>query len=130
MPGPIFSNDNLRAAILNTPPAETDTQQRTAQPPATGIGIAPYLALGAGSGIDLATTLAALHSGAGREANPLLSHGGDAGLVLGKAASTAGLMLAMHALANHGHPTAAKAIGYIGGAGLGGIAAHNASIGS
>jgi hypothetical protein len=50
--------------------------------PAAAQSLGPSLALLAGSGADLATTLHALHTIPGaREGNPLLSHGGDAGFI-------------------------------------------------
>lgn len=123
---PIFSPDALRAAV----------QQRLAEPDApdpnavplkaqTGIGIAPYAALAGGSILDGASTIAALRRPGTYEANPFLSAGGTAGMVAVKAASTAAVVWAMRRLAAQGHPTAAKIIGYGGGAGYGALAAHN-----
>lgn len=90
----------------------------------SGIGIAPYAAMAGGSAFDLGTTVDALQRPGTREANPLLSHGGTAGLVATKAATTAALLWAMHELAK-AHPTAAKVMGYVGGGTLTGLGLHN-----
>lgn len=97
-------------------------------PPRHGIGIAPYAALIGGNGADLATTLRALTSGAGHEANPLMSTS-PVGITAQKAAGTAGLALLMHELAQRGHPKIAKAIGYLDGGAMAGLALHNAHVG-
>ncbi len=127
MPEP-FSADALRALAeaMAQPPQTQDTASRTADPHA--IGPWPYLAMGTGSGADLLTSLAAIRGGA-RELNPLLAHGGVAGHVAVKAGGTAAIMALMRYLAEHGHPTLAKGIGYGGGAGFGALPAHNATVG-
>ncbi len=86
---------------------------------------APTAALVAGSTLDLATSVRALQQPNTREANPFLAHGGTAGLVAGKVATTAGLVWVMHRLATSGHATAAKVIGFGGGALLTSIAIRN-----
>jgi hypothetical protein len=96
---------------------------------AQSIGAAPYVALTLGSSIDLATTLSGIHSGRAQEGNPLLSHGGTPGLVGVKSASTLGLALAMRHFAKHGHPRAAKVIGYTVGIVLAGVGYRNAQVG-
>jgi len=96
--------------------------------PAAAQSLGPSLALLAGSGADLATTLHALHTIPGaREGNPLLSHGGDAGFILTKAGTTLALVAAVHRLAT-GHPMLARVIGYGGGVALAGVAWHNATL--
>jgi len=92
------------------------------------LGLAPYAAVLAGSALDLHTTLAALSSGLGQEGNPLLSHGGTPGLVAVKSASTVGMLL-MVRLVGKTHPKAARVLGYAVGAGLSGLALHNARVG-
>jgi len=93
------------------------------------VGPTPYLVLTVGSGIDLATTLHALHTVPGaHEANPFLSHGGDAGLIAGKVASTAALLFVMRQIGLKGHPKAAQILGYVGGAALAGLGARNARV--
>ena len=95
----------------------------------TRVGIGPYAALVAGSSLDLATTLHALHTVPGaHEANPFLSHGGDAGLIAGKVASTAALLFVMRQIGLKGHPKAAQILGYVGGAALAGLGARNARV--
>jgi len=97
---------------------------------AQSLGPAPYLVLTVGSSLDLATTLHALHTVPGAvEGNPLLNHGGDAGLIAGKVASTAALLFVMRQTALKGHPKLASVIGYVGGAVLTGVAMRNAQVG-
>jgi len=96
---------------------------------AQSLSPAPYLVLTVGSAVDLTTTLQALHSGRGQEGNPLLSHGGDAGLIAGKVASTAALLFVMRQIGLKGHPRIAAVIGYAGGAALAGLGARNAQVG-
>ena len=93
------------------------------------VGPAPYLVLTVGSGIDLATTLDAIHTGRGTEANPFLSHGGDAGLIAVKSVSTAAVAVLMNSLAKRGHPRAAQVLGYVAGGALTVIAARNFQVG-
>lgn len=96
--------------------------------PASAQSLAPSLALVAGSAADLATTLHALHTVPGAtEGNPLLSHGGTAGLVGIKLGTTAALVVAVHRLMPN-HPALARVIGYGGGVALVGIAARNARL--
>lgn len=80
------------------------------------IGLAPYLALMAGQGLDLGTTAYALGSGKAHEANPVLSAGLKA-VVPAKVGMTALMALLAHHLDNTGHDKAGKAVGYLGGIG-------------
>jgi hypothetical protein len=97
---------------------------------AQSIGPAPYLVLTVGSGLDLATTLHALHTVPGaHEANPFLSHGGNTGLIVGKVVSTAALAFVMKQIALKGHPRAARVLGYVSGIALTGLAARNSQVG-
>ncbi len=89
---------------------------------------APTTALIVGSALDLTTTLRALQQPNTREGNPLLAHGGTPGLVAGKVVCTAGMIWVMHRLAQSGHPTAAKVLGYSGGFALTSIAIRNARL--
>lgn len=77
-----------------------------------GVGMAPYAALFGGQGADALSTIMALRNPAFKEANPM----GEGGTLAAKAGSTLAFALLMHYLAGKGHPGAAKAIGYIGGA--------------
>lgn len=86
----------------------------------------PILAFIAGSSFDMATTLYALNSSPNvREGNPFLQVGGTPGLVIVKSAATAAVALEVYRLMGHGHPTAAKVLGYAGGIALSGLALHN-----
>lgn len=96
---------------------------------AQSLGPAPYVVLALGSSVDLATTLDAIHSGRGQEGNPLLSHGGDAGLIAVKVVSTAAVAVLMTSLAKRGHPRVATILGYVLGGGLTVLAARNARVG-
>ncbi len=92
--------------------------------------IGPSVALIAGSTLDLVSTLQALKTVPGAvEANPLLSHGGTAGLVVTKVALTAALVWSITHLTHQGHSRVASVIGYAGGIVLSGIAVHNARVG-
>lgn len=99
-----------------------------AVPASAQVGPAPYVAVVAGSALDLHTTLSALRSGTGREGNPLLSHGGTPGLIGVKSASTVGMLL-MVRLIGRTHPRAAQALGYAVGGVLSGLAWQNAKVG-
>jgi hypothetical protein len=121
---PMFSPEELRAAVMRKlteePAAETAEAPRRPQ----GIGMGPYAALAGGSLADGISTVAALKRPGTVEANPLLK-GGTAEMAAVKGGSTAALLWAMRELVKNGHPKVAKAIGYGGGAVLGGLAAHN-----
>jgi hypothetical protein len=97
--------------------------------PVSAQALAPSVALMSGSGADLIMTLHALRTIPGaREGNPLLSHGGDSGLIAGKVATTTALVFVLRTLTAHGHPRWAKVLGYGGGIALGAMAARNASL--
>lgn len=92
--------------------------------------IGPSAALLAGSTLDLASTLHALRTVPGaEEGNPILSHGGTAGLVVTKVALTAAIVYAITRISKQGHPKAAAVIGYVGGIAFAGIAFHNTQVG-
>lgn len=124
---PAFDAASLQRALQATP---SITEQAPGSAPSAGsVGIGPYLALAAGEGADLLTTLQTIQSGRGVEANPMLSAGGNTGLVAGKAGTALLLAYLMHKLAADGHPTAAKALGYSLGGAYGALALHNNSVG-
>lgn len=93
------------------------------------IGRLPYAVLVAGQASDLITTLESLHSGRGREGNALWSSSGTAGFVAIKTSSALAMGFAMKQLASHGHPRAAKVLGYVSGFALVGVGVHNARVG-
>lgn len=112
---PIFDPASLqRQAMLAALDQQgTVSPQQDAQTPSTGIpkdGLAAFLA---GQGLDMGTTIAALQNPALREANPL----GAGGTLAAKAAFLLGGPLLMKYMASHGHPTAARVAGYLGGIG-------------
>ncbi len=89
----------------------------------------PIAAFIAGSSFDMGTTLYALTSSPNvREGNPFLQVGGTPGLVIMKSAYTALAALAIVRLTRQGHPTAARWMGYVGGAALSGLALHNLKV--
>jgi len=88
---------------------------------------APYVALVAANVADLWTTQAAFTRGA-HEANPVMAPLTFPRMILAKSATTAGLMLVMHALATHGHPRFAKVIGYLDAGAIGAVAISNARV--
>ncbi len=97
---------------------------------AQSLDVKPSLALAIGSGLDLASTLYALHSTPGaQEGNPILAQGGTPGLIGMKVGLAAGVIWAVTRIGHQGHPTAAKVIGYVGGAVLSGIAYRNTQVG-
>ena len=105
-------------------------RQNTAAPLAHSgddIGSAPYLAMGAGHGLDLASTLDAKRRGL-REANPLIGQG-NARLLAAKGAGALVTALAMRMLDKRGHDKAAKWIGYGTGIGMGALGARNFATG-
>lgn len=108
-------NPGRMQAVPNDPPKDNS------------IGIGPYLAAGIGSGLDGLTTFNAIKNGA-QEANPMLPQN-PMGILGVKAAENLALQLAIKKLADSGHPTAAKILGYGGGAAFGGMALHNMNVG-
>lgn len=91
---------------------------------------APTLALLAGSGFDLGTTLYDLHAiPGGHEANPFLSHGGTLGLIAVKSGATALLVVAVNRLTHQGHPRIATVIGWTSGIVFSGVAVRNLRVG-
>jgi hypothetical protein len=108
----------LAALLLSAVPASAQSR----------VGPAPYLVVTLSASLDLATTLDVLHSGRGQEGNPVLAHGGQAGLIAGKLATTAATLFAMRQFGLKGHPRIAAAIGYLSG--IGAVAAvHNLTVG-
>lgn len=126
---PMFGPEELRAAVMRKlSEGGTQDPQPAAVPEKKGIGIAPYVALAGGSIADAASTIAALKRPGTMEANPLL-RGGAPEMLAVKGAGTAAVMWLMHKFAEQGHPTAAKAIGYGGGALFGGMGVRNMGVG-
>lgn len=120
-----FDQAAIRAAVLeslrNEPPAQT---QAISAP--DHVGPWPYVAAIAGPVADAATTLDAFSRG-GVEGNALL--GQHRAAMLGTKAAQAILVpLLMKKLADDGHGTAAKTLGYLTGGISGSIAAHNATV--
>lgn len=90
--------------------------------------LAAYLAMTAGNGADLATTQQAFQRGA-HEGNGLTSTTRIGPLAASKVSFTVGLALAMRLLDAHGHPTAARVLGFVDGGVTFGVAAHNFGVG-
>lgn len=111
-----LSGPNLEATLLQqalNPPAQVQQVQQPEEP--EKIGKWPWIAMLAGQGADIGTTTYALNSGRFEEANPLL--GNNLAKILAiKAGAIGGNALLMKLLEKN-HPTAAKAAGYIMGAG-------------
>lgn len=128
------SNLHTLIAQLNARPASWSpgvpwvSPETDAKTPRKGVGPAPYVVMVAGNAADFGTTIAALSSGRGREANPLLGQS-PARIAAAKIAATTLVGLAMHHLAKKGHPTAAKLLGYLNGGAMAAVAAHNARVG-
>jgi len=124
-----FSLEGLQRAIAAST-ASDDTQNVAEKQTDDGasIGWGPYAALMAGNAADIGSTWQAIESGRGREGNPVLPHSPAAIMGL-KAAATIPEALIMKSLADHGHPTAGKILGYAVGALGAGLAAHNSQVG-
>jgi hypothetical protein len=89
--------------------------------------VAPYCVLIAGNVADLVSTQQAFKRGA-VESNPFMA-GEGLGRISSRKAITAGLMIVlMRALETHGHPTAAKWIGYVDGSVMFAAALHNQQV--
>lgn len=87
-----------------------------------------YLAMVAGNGADLATTQQAFTRGA-HEDNGFTSTTRIGPLAVSKVSFTVGMALAMRLLDAHGHPRAARMLGFVDGGVTFGVAAHNAGVG-
>jgi|GEM_PF-6992891 len=92
--------------------------------PNTFTNLAPYIVMISGNVADIVTTQQAFSRGA-HEGNGLTDTNKIGVLALQKASFTFAVGLAMHLLETHGHPKAAKALGYIDGSITWGVAAHN-----
>lgn len=105
-----------RAAMLAAMdgPADTAESNASVQTPPRGLNPAWYALPAIGQGVDAATTLRNFGNGYG-EANAVYGSGQPVGRVLAtKIGMSVALPLLMKALANHGHPTAAKTLGVMG----------------
>lgn len=122
MPGPIelSMQKAIQAALDNPPPAQVRQKDE-------GIGPFPYLVSAGGDVADLVTTLQAVNSGRGQEANPLFGRS-PGRIAATKAASTIGTLFLLKLLEKN-HPTAAKWLGYGNGIGKGLIAVHSSQVG-
>jgi len=93
------------------------------------VGAWPYIALAAGKGLDAYSSIRNFDRGY-QESNPMYSWMGPQprlGIAAMSGLQTALMSYMMHKQAENGHPTAAKVLGYLGGA-TGGIpAAYNLS---
>jgi hypothetical protein len=102
----------VQRELAKDQPAYSDTAART-EP--QGIGAAPYAAAIGGQGADAITTMMALGRPGAKELNPM----GGAGIMGAKLGMGVAAPFLMHYLQSHGHPTAAKALGYgVGAAGV------------
>lgn len=98
------------------------------RPPRAGIGLRPYVVMVGGNAADLTTTHAALETGRGHEGNPAWRRRDIGTLTVAKIGGVAALAVVMRTLETHGHPRAAKILGYVDGALTFGVAAHNGRI--
>jgi hypothetical protein len=91
-----------------------------------GMGKGPYAALIAGNAADLASTVYALESGKGKEANPVL--GQNPYVIAGaKVGATLTMAFLLKSLAKD-HPKIAKALGYSVGGAMGALGARNIAV--
>lgn len=126
MPGPLFSPAAIEryadpARLTQDAPAPAPTMKKG------GIGPWPYVASALGDGLDALTTVQAIRSGRGREANPILGRGLPMQMAV-KAAGSVGILWALRRIARD-HPTLAKIIGYGNGIGKGALAVRNTQVG-
>lgn len=126
---PAFDDDALKAAILKRLQADAPdhADPAAAVPEKKGIGPGPYLAMIGGHLGDAITTKLALKNPNLVEGNPILNGFGPAGIAM-KSGSALLTALLMRKLASEGHDRAAKLLGYGTGAGMGALAARNATL--
>lgn len=87
-----------------------------------------YSVMAAGNMADLWTTKIALDSGRAHEGNPALERQGIGTITVAKTCGVAVVVVAMRYLETHGHPKVAKTLGFIDGAVLFGVSAHNLQV--
>lgn len=85
---------------------------------------ASYVALVSGNIADLWTTKDGLNRGA-VEWNPLFANMSFTGIAATKAILVSGMAVTMHLMATHGHPKAARVVGFLNGGIAWGAALHN-----
>lgn len=127
---PAFDEAALKAAVLarlQQDRGDPATAQQAAEPEKKSIGPGPYLAMIGGHLSDAVTTKLALRNPNLVEGNPILNGFGPAGIAM-KSGSALLTALLMRKLANEGHDRAAKLLGYGTGAGMGALAARNATL--
>ena len=122
-----FDAQALHAAITNSG-ARLEQTAPSAPTSERRIGKVPYIAMLLGELADLGTTLDAITSGRGREANPLMGSSPKR-IALTKLIGTGGITGLMRLLDNQDHDKAAKILGYADGGLKGAIAVHNARVG-
>lgn len=129
MPGPVFSPEMLRAAIMNIAPEE---QEAPAAPPKHSHTLMHAVGLpvfAGGQAADAISTLQALKRPGTAEGNPLYGDHPSAGRVLAtKAAVGAPIAFILDKLADT-HPKLALALSLAGGGAGMALAAHNSRMG-
>lgn len=90
--------------------------------------VKPYAVMLAGNMADLWTTKVALDTGRAHEGNPALNHQGMGRITAVKVGGVSFFIFAMRVLETHGHPKAARLMGYIDGGAMFGVVAHNLAV--
>lgn len=111
----------------NLPPS-VKVYPRLPDPKPPGVGFMPYAALALGNLADAYTSDKVVSQPGGYEANPMIPTNNPVAIDALKTLYTGLTAAGMHKLAASGHPTAAKVIGYLSGAGYGVLALHNNSL--
>lgn len=108
------------AMFAAAPPAQAQSS-----PPKPSIGPAPYIVMIAGNVADLWTTKAAMDTGRAHEGNPAWVRQDIGTLTAVKIGGVIAIAVIMLMLETHGHPRAAKILGYMDGGLTVGVSAHN-----
>lgn len=90
--------------------------------------LAPYVVMVSGNVADLWTTKTALETGRAHEGHPAWDHQAIGPLTAVKVSKIAASVVIMRLLEMHGHPKAAKWIGYLDGSFTLLISAHNYTV--
>lgn len=129
---PIFDPNSIdRYAMNNIGPSDNMNNSNGTGPippsRSNGVGILPYASVLGSNGMDVGSSIYDMMSKGTHEANPLWG-GSNAAMLMGKGALTAGTIYAMRKLAEDGHPTAAKYMGYLSSIAPSLTAIHNMRI--
>jgi Domain of unknown function (DUF5658) len=138
LPGPGVAHSITRVAPSLSEPVASDSVALAPRSPSLRplaprpVSLVPlYTTLAVLQALDVDSTVKAIRSGAGREANPVLQPvvGSRAGLLAVKAGTTAAIILAAERLRKDHHPVAAVVLMIGVNSTVAMVAAHNYSVG-